>query len=618
MEEGVTRRLTTIIAADIAGYSRLMGADEEATLASLRAHRKERIDPRIAEHGGRIANTAGDSLLIEFSSVVEAPRCVIDIQHAMAERNRETPEDRRIAFRVGVNVGDVIEQDGDLLGDGVNIAARLEGLAEPGGICLSRAVRDQVRDKMDVAFEDLGEVEVKNIARPLRVFRVVLDDSAKSVKSSRAAKPRWRNPAIAAAIAMLVVLAGAVGWIRPWEAANGPPKSRLVGVAVLPFDNMSSDPAQDYFSDGITEDLITDLSRISGLLVIARGAMFTYKGKTVGAQQIGRDLGVQFVLEGSVRRADGQVRINAQLIDASNGFHIWADRFDRAITGVFAMQDEITQKIVAALAVKLTRSETDRLNRAKRTNPEAYDAFLRGLALLRRYTRETQAEARVFFRRVVELRPGYARAYAAHASVIGFNILRGWSTSPQADSARGLELTDIALRLDDSIPQIYVARSLILRAMHRLDEAAVALRKAIALDRNHADAYASLGITLNYAGRPEEGLIEVQKSMRLNPRSSFFEVWIEAQSYFQLGRYREAVENLQKVVERNPEFILGHTLLAAALAQSGQIEDAQWEAAEILTLEPGYTIAGERKNTPYTKPGLERYLDGLRKAGLPE
>ena len=239
MEEGVTRRLTTIVAADIAGYSRLMGADEEATLASLRAHRKERIDPRIAEHGGRIANTAGDSLLIEFSSVVEALRCVIDIQHAMAERNRETPEDRRIAFRVGVNVGDVIEQDGDLLDDGVNIAARLEGLAEPGGICLSRAVRDQVRDKMDVAFEDLGEVEVKNIARPLRVFRVVLDDSA---KSSRAAKPRWRNPAIAAAIAMLVVLAGAVGWIRPWEAAIGPakmPPGRRCGLAFRQYEQRS-------------------------------------------------------------------------------------------------------------------------------------------------------------------------------------------------------------------------------------------------------------------------------------------------------------------------------------------------------------------------------------------
>ena len=609
------------MSADVVGYSRLMGEDETGTLAALKAHRKELIDPKVAEHNGRIVKLMGDGALVEFPSVVKAMQCAVEIQRGMAERNAAAADDRRIAFRIGINVGDIIIDGEDIYGDGVNVAARLEALAEPGGICISRTTRDQVRDRLDIALDDMGEVEVKNIARPIHVFRVQMGDAARPPPIAKAVATgrTWKRPAAAAALVVLVAAAGTVGWMRPWQSEVVPaPSTGQIGIAVLPFDNMSGDPAQDYFSDGITEDLITDLSRISGLFVIARSTMFTYKGQVVRVRQVGQELGVQYVLEGSVRRAGDRVRVNAQLIDAATGHHLWAERFDRELTGVFALQDEVTQKIVAALAVKLTTQEADRLSRAAEANPEAYDLLLRGLARLRRYTPETNAEAREFFERAIAQNPEYARAYADIAYSLSLDVLFGFSKAPEEDLRRALQMNQTAVELDDGNPQVHFSRSNVFRADRRLDDAIAAARKAIALDPNYADAYGALAITLNYAGRPEEGIEAVRKSMRLNPRHSFFQVWILAQGNYVLGNYEAAVRELQKVVESNSEFLHGHKLLAAAYGQIGRIEDAEWEAGEVLTLQPDFSLKAERARAAYINPGLDRYIDGLRKAGLPE
>ena len=615
------RRLAAILAADVVGYSRLMGEDEAGTLNALKRFREQLIDPKIAEHNGRIVKLMGDGSLVEFASVVEAVVCAVEIQSGVAAYNDAVDGERRIQFRIGINVGDVIVEGADIYGDGVNVAARIEGLAEPGGICLSRAVRDQIRDKLDLVLQDLGEVEVKNIARPVRAFRVVLGDTAThpavpgAVRTIRV----WRRPVAVAALLALVVAAGMVGWVRPREADIAPAThTDQIGIAVLPFENLSGNPEQDYFSDGITDDLISDLSRISGLFVIARSTMFTYKGKLVGAQQVGRELGVPYVLEGSVRRDGDRVRVNAQLIDTTNKSPLWADRYDRAMTGMFDLQDEVTQKIVAALAVRLTTEETDRLSRPARADPEAYDTLLRGLAQLRRYTPETNAEALELFENALALDPDYARAYASMAYSFAISVIFGWTKSPEEVSRRALELTQRAMELDDSLPQTHFARSNAYRALRRLDEATAAAQRAIALDPNYADAYAALAITLNYAGQPEAGIDAVRKSMRLNPRYSFFMVWILAQGYYLLGHYDKAIAELQKVVESNPSFVQGHKLLAAAYGQVGKVEDAEWEAEEVLTLLPDFSIEEESRRAPYRSPGLEHYIDGLRKAGLPE
>jgi adenylate cyclase len=616
------RRLAAILSADVVGYSRLMGADEAGTLGALIAHRKELIDPKIAEHNGRIVKLMGDGALVEFASVVEAVHCAVAIQEGMAERNTGVADDRRIAFRIGINVGDVIVEADDIYGDGVNVAARLEGLAEPGGICVSRAVRDQVRDKLDLALDDLGEVEVKNIARPVRAFRVRAEPGVVAATTKRPRKA-WLWPAFAAVAAVGAAMLGAVAWWQPWtrdtESVSIERPSDLPAIAVLPFDNMSGDPAQDYFSDGITEDLITDLSRISGLFVIARTTMFSYKGKPITVRQVGDELGVQYVLEGSVRKAGNRVRINAQLINVRGGHHVWADRFDRELTDVFALQDEVTQRIVSALAVKLTVQEEERLNQAAKAHPEAYDTLLRGLERLRRYTREANAEARLLFEKAISLDPEFARAYADLAYTRAIDVVSGWSDDPDEDVQRAAELIDNAIALDDSIPQVHFARSVVYRLQGRHDEAIAAARQAVAFDPNYADGYAVLAISLNYVGRPEEGLAAIQTAMRLNPRHPFFYVWIKGQAYFLMEDYTGAVAEFENVVESNPHFPRGHLMLAAAYGQVGRIDDAEWAATEVLTLLPDFSIEKARQTTPYKNPAdMERYIEGLRKAGVPE
>lgn len=611
----VTRRLTTIVA----GYARLLGADEEATLAALRRHRAELIDPKIAEDDGRIANTAGDSVLIEFPSVVEALRCTMEVQRAMAALNQKTPEDRRIEFRIGINVGDVMEQDGDLHGDGVNIAARIEALADPGGISISHTVRD----RLDIALEDMGDVEVKNIARPSRVLRVLQDGDAVAAPVRATANNRWR--VILAALLAAIAIAAGLWWQQPWKAPMAPAiravpaDEGMPSIAVLPFHNMSGDSQQEYFSDGITEDIITDFSKISGLFVVARNSSFKFRGGAIDVKRVSRDLGVRYVLEGSVRRAGQTVRINAQLIDTKTGGHLWADRYDGSLADVFALQDAVTRQIVRALAVQLNALETSSLSRAEPVNPQAYDLVLRGLELLRRYTRQTMTESREYFLRAIALAPNYARAHADMA-VSYANALRfGWTDAPDETGRIGLYHAERALAIDDRLPVVYFAQGMILLYLNRHDEALAATHKALEIDPNYADSQAQFAFILNYMGRPAEGLEEMQRAIRLNPLHDFNYLWVLGQSQFYLAAYRKAATAFEEIIERNPETIAGHLMLAATYAQLGRIEDAQWEAAEIMTLQPGFTLTEARARTPYKNPrDLNLYIDALARAGLPK
>ncbi len=620
------RKLVAVIAADVAGYTRLMGADEDATMVAWWSHRKELIDPTIAGYEGRIVKHTGDGFLAEFPSVLDAVRCAVAMQSEMARRNADVPEDRRMRFRMGVNLCDIMSDDEDIYGDGVNIAARLESLAEPGGVSISGAVHEQVRGKLDFSWEDLGERRVKNVAEPVRAYRMNPQTAAAPAHRAPGRRKVWAVAGIAAALVVVAVVAAWYLYPRPSPppaadvhatemAALAPPDQP--SIAVLPFDNMSGDPEQEYFVDGITEDLITDLSQVSGLFVIARNSVFTYKGKPVKVQQVGRELGVQYVLEGSVRKSGNRIRINAQLVDAKTGRHLWAARYDRELTEVFALQDEVTAKIVSALAVKLTVGERERLSRAAVTSPEAYDTLLRGLELLRRFTRETNAEARVLFEKAIALDPQYARAYADVALTHGMDVTFGWTDAPEAANARGLEFARNGLALDDTLPQVHFALSNTYLRHRRYDESIAADRKSIGLDPNYADGYASLAISLAYAGRPEDGLKAIRKAMRLNPRHPFFYVWNVGHAYFMMGRYEEAATAFERVLERNPQFPGGHMTLAATYGHLGRTVDAEWEVEETLTLLPDFSLASERRRALYKNPAdLERYIEGLRKAGL--
>ena len=624
------RRITAILSVDVVGYSRLMGRDEAATLAALKAHRAELIEPKTAQYHGRTVKLMGDGALMEFASVVDAVIFAVEVQCAMVKRNAEVSEDRRIIFRMGINVGDIIVEGDDIHGDGVNIAARLESLAEPGGICIRRNVRNQVRDKLDLAFEDQGEIEVKNIARPMRVFRVVLDDKAEALvtpvvrATARAERRRWL---LATAAALLLLVVSGVFWWQPWApdrdraslakmAQSVPDKP---SIAVLPFTNMSGDPDQEYFSDGITEDLITDLSKVSGLFVIARNSSFVYKGQNVSIPEIARALGVRYILEGSVRKAGGRVRINAQLIDSTTGGHVWAERFDRELADIFAIQDEVTQKIVAQLAIKLKPEEVKRLTREIAFDPEAYDLFLRGLERMQRFTPEYLAEARDLLSQSIMIDPRYARAFG----VMAYTLVLEVSLSYDVDAEKNMQLAEryihTALLLDDQVANVYFALSFVRQNQNRPEESIAAARKAVELDTNYANGYAQLASALIQAGRPEEAIEAVETAIRLSPSKPFFYVAVLGRAYFMLGRYRQAAEAYQQVVAKNPAFILGHLGLAASYGHLGMIDEAEWEAIEVLAIQPEFTLEQGRQLNNYQRPDdVKRYIEGLRLAGLPE
>ena len=586
--ERATRRLAAILAADVVGYSRLMAADEAGTLAALKAHRKELIDPKTAEHSGRIVKLMGDGALVEFASVVDAVECAVAIQRGMGERNAGIPEDRRIVFRIGINLGDIIIDGDDIYGDGVNVAARLEGLAEPGGICISSSAREQVIDKVPVRFADLGEQSMKNIERPIRIYYVVLEGT-----------PATAEPAAA--------------------TAASPELPDKPSIAVLPFVNMSGDPEQEYFADGISEDIITALSKISQLFVIARNSSFTFKGKTVRIQEVSKNLGVRYVLEGSVRKAGNRVRITSQLVDGVTGGHLWAERFDRDLTDIFAVQDEVTQEIVSALALNLTEGEQQRLASEHTDNLEAYDCFLRGRERWWRHTKEPNVQAQGMLQRAVELDPNFAPAYAFLALAHMHDYVNQWSASPSRSLERAHELAQRAVALDDSYPRAHWALGAIYLWMRRHDEAISEIERAISLDPNFADGHIVLGFILHYAGRSEEALECFDRGMAFDPYHPDIYLHFQAQAHFQLGRYENAIGILKRRLIRNPDTDISRVLLAASYGHLGRIDEARAEWQEVFRVNPDYSLEHRRKVLPYKNPAdFEPLVDGLRKTGLVE
>ena len=628
------RRLAAILAADVVGYSRLIREDEAGTLAALKAHREKLIEPKLAQYHGRIVKLMGDGLLIEFPSAVEAVQCAVEMQHLIGERNAEVPENRRVTYRMGINIGDIVVEDDDIYGDGVNVAARLEGLADPGSICVARNVYNQVKDKLALTFDHLGEKEVKNIAEPVTVYRVVLDERAAALVTPITVTPpttgRGRWSQIAAGLVLSLVAVAGLVWWQPWAPDVEPaslermafPLPDKPSLAVLPFANMSGDPEQDYFADGMTDDLITDLSKVSGLFVIARNSTFTYKGKTVTIRQVAEELGVRYVLEGSVRRAGDQVRINAQLIDATTGGHVWAERYDGSLTDVFALQDKVTQNIVTALAVNLTEEERARRVSADTHSPEAYDAFLRGWAHYRLFTPEDLAKSVPYFEEAIRRDPNYGRAHAALATVYWESWLNDWvkSLGMSHTEAKTKTRRHLEEALKDPTPLAHRIAARMRITAERWDEAIAEAERAIALGANDPDGYVAMSKVLVRAGRPAEGLEFIETAMRLDPQTDYLYRLGEAQ--FHLERYDEASATLLRAAKRNPGVALNFFLLAAAYGQLGRDEEAE---SAIETFNKMRAKAGEHLMSLADIGGWrfkfsadrERLRDGLRKAGLP-
>jgi len=585
-EERVDRRLAAIFAGDIAGYGRLMGADEEGTLRQLKGHRKELVDPKITEHRGRIVKTTGDGMLVEFVSVVDAVRCAVDIQRGMLERNNNLPTEKSIQFRIGINVGDIIIDGDDIYGDGVNVAARLEALADPGGIMVSRVVHDQVQDKLGFEFDDMGEQAVKNIARPVSVHRVHLTEQApKSVASTAGKVERTASE-------------------RP-------------SIAVLPFVNMSGDTEQEYFADGISEDIITGLSKLRWFFVIARNSSFAYKGKTIDVKRAARDLGVRYVLEGSVRKGGDRVRITAQLIDAATGNHIWADRYDGELTDVFALQDDITRKVVAAIEPKLLEAEGIRSQKRSPEDLDAWDMVIQANALFWRLSKADGEAAIAILRRAVERYPDYGPAYSMQAFMLLLSQLTGW-TIDESLGRQAATLAERAAELDDSDPWAHLALGYAALSRRRTDEAVEEFQRALDLNPNFAIAHGYLAMALALDGRSEKAIAHAEQAIHMSPhdpQNAIFNMSI-AVAHYLADRYPEAVAFGRKAIQQRTQFTSGHRIYIASLAQAGQIEEAREALARVKELFPEMSIAWIKQYVPYTAGPMNKFLEGMRKAGL--
>ncbi|MGE0681120.1 MAG: adenylate/guanylate cyclase domain-containing protein [Candidatus Binatia bacterium] len=585
-ERTVQRKLAAIFSADVKGYSRLMGNDEVATIRTLSAHR-EIMATLIRRYYGRVIDSPGDNLLAEFVSVVDAVQCAVDVQRELKVKNTDLPAARRMEFRIGVNLGDVIVEGERIYGDGVNIAARLESLAEGGGICISGVVYEQVETKLSLEYVDLGEQSVKYITRPIRVFRVLLEPRETTITTA--------PPEVPANLTL-------------------PDKP---SIAVLPFVNFSGDPEQEYFSDGITEDLITDLSKLSGLFVISRNSVFLYKEKAVQSQQVSKELGVRYLLEGSVRKAGNRVRITAQLIDATTSYHVWAERYDRELQDIFAVQDEVVQKIVAALQIKLTAGEQDRTKRPPTRNLEAYDFFLRGLECRAQKTREANIQARHMFERAIELDSQFAVAYAYLGLTYLADVASQWTDDPVHAVDQLLLLAQRAVAIDATQPAAHEALAYAYLAKKQHTQAVTAAKRAIALDPNSADTYQTLGDILSFMERGEEAVTLVEKAMRLNPRYPASYLWSLGQAYRLVGRTADAIAVLKRALLRNSEHLTAHLLLTVVLSEQGRTEEARVEAAEILRINPQYSLAVARRSMPYQNPAaMDRLAAALENAGL--
>jgi adenylate cyclase len=592
---GMQRKLAAIFSTDVAGYSRLMGDDEEATIRTLTAYRTL-ISSLIQRYRGRVVDSPGDNLLAEFASVIDTVRCAVEIQQELKGKNAELPENRQMQFRIGINLGDVIVEGERLYGDGVNIAARLEGLAAPGGICISGTVYDQVETKLSLNYEYQGEQAVKNITKPVRVYRIVMDATAailaeqavlRHVQHEQTSTPFTRSVSKGAQLkrrgglllAGVVLMVGGIVIVRylshpplnpqpsalVTEGAKPPslPLPDKPSLIVLPFVNMSKDPDQEYFSNGLTDVLTGDLSRISSLFVIARNSAFTYKGKAVNMQEIRKELGVRYVLEGSVQKAGEQVRIVTQLIDTTTDSHLWSERYDRPFKDIFTLQDEIVQKIVTTLKLQLTLREQGIIVRKHTNNLEAYDYFLRGVESFHRLTQEANAQARQMFEKALALDSQYAEAVVFLGWTYREEWMVSWSTDPQT-LEHALVLAQQALALDDSLPSVHVLLGFIYEVKQQYDQAIAEGERAVALDPNHADGYAVQADALNFAGRPEEALRAIAQAMRLNPHYPWWYVFDVGWAYWMTGRYAEAIATLKESISQFPNFIYSYTSLATS------------------------------------------------------
>jgi adenylate cyclase len=582
-DQPVERKLAAIFAADIAGYSRLMARDEVGTLARLKACRIT-IDRLIASHRGRIFNTAGDSVVADFASVVDAVQCAVAVQAAIATGDAGGIADEPMQFRIGVHVGDVMVDGENLLGDGVNIAARLENLAEPGAICVSAVVRDQVGNKLPVRFDDLGDQQVKNVAQPIRVYRVQVETPA----------------------------------VKPVAALPLPDKP---SIAVLPFENLSGDPEQEYFADGMVEDITTALSRIRWFFVIARNSTFTYKGRAVDVKQVGRELGVRYVLEGSVRKSGNRIRVTAQLVEAETGNHVWAERYDRDLADIFAVQDEITERVVAAIEPELYTAEHVRSQSKPPDSLDAWECVIRALSLIGQGTRDENTEAEALCRRAIAIAPSYARAH----SLLAWALLRRslWSGDFQTVVPEVSAETQTALALDDRDPWAYFAPGMLQARLRRFGEAVRSARRALELNPNFALAHAFLATTLANQGASQEAISGAEHALRLSPRDRPVGVYASmamANVHFTAGRYAECATWARNVIEKGPGYLAGHIFLTAALALEGDPTAAAEARDTLVRLRPEFSLAWMTENLPMPVTGemAERQREGLRKAGVPE
>jgi adenylate cyclase len=631
-----TRKLAAILVSDVVGYSRLAGADEDRILARLRTLRSDLIDPTISVHHGRIVKRTGDGSIIEFKSVVDAVRCAIEVQTGMVERNAGLPPESRIEFRIGVHLGDIVEEaDGDLMGDGVNVAARLEGVATPGTICLSEQAYWQVKSRLDLKVSDLGPVQLKNITEPVHVYSLEVGKAAEAKpalattaavkQESVAPAPRtsgWssRRPALAA-IAALLLLAAAGGWSILGGRLTKPAQAAHLSLVVLPFANLSGDPAQDYFADGVTENLTTELSRIRDSFVIARNTAFTYKGKSVDAKQIGKELGVRYVLEGSVQRDQNRVRVNAQLVDAESGAHLWADRFEEDIADLFKLQDEVVARLASSLSWALANAEAEKGARSK--NPDVIDLNMRAWTLNWRANqqppkemRDTTHEARALCDRALQIDPNDADALAGSAQTYLDDYFFGWG-DPGADyEAKVLGQANRAIALDPDNVRAYMTKAGYLGLSGRFSEALGVSAAGLAVNPNFVPLHMTRAVAENSLGRYEQAKADAEWAMRLSPRDPYLGIFhvIAGDAEISLGHFDAAIDEYHKAIDSGLRQFMVHTNLAAAYAHAGKMDEAKAALAEARSLNPAITIKWMKEHAPH----LPAVFDGLRKAGLPE
>jgi len=624
----IKRKLTAILSADVKGYSRLMGTDEEGTLRTLTAYR-DVMTALIQQHQGRVVNAPGDALLAEFESVVDAVKSAAEIQRELTKRNAELPTYRKMEYRIGINLGDVMVEGEAIYGDGINIAARMESLADGGGICISGTTFDHVENKLRLGYEYLGEQTVKNIVKPVRVYRVLMEPEAagKVIGEKKAKQVEWQRAALIGGIILIVVAAAIAVWrlyLRPAPPIEVASKEKMAyplpdkpSIAVLPFVNMSGDSKEEYFSDGITEEIITALSKVPDLFVISRQSTFTYKGKAVKVKQVSEELGVRYVLEGSVRKESDKVRITAQLIDALSGHHLWAERYERDLKNIFALQDEITMKIITALQVKLTAGELATVWAKGTKNLEAYLKYMEAFANYSHQTKEGNALAKKLAEEVIALDPNYPRGYIILAQTHAWDILLGTTKSPDQSMVKATELVKKAIALDDSETTAHGMLGAIYLMSRQYDKAIAQVERAISLNPNSWDSFIRYGFILLNSGRPEEAIPVLKNTRRLNPSPSQFYFLHLATAYRLTGQYKEAIETAKEALKHVPNNINIYLQLTASYSLMGRKEEAWAAAAEVMKINPKFSLEWYKK-TLYFKntDDIDRTIEALRKAGL--